>query len=200
VSESSLGCVADCSRCGDGYCAALERVETLIETAFWPGVGCNEDCARCGDNICSGDEVVSCPSDCPICGDFECSPGEQCPFDCDGSCDALHQCHNRLQLENGCPGCENCIPGAPEPIPCTGGCWEYCGSELTRCGSGYFWAFKCEGGGCPFDCGGAGCGDGACSTNEDSTSCAEDCPARCGNFVCEPGETTTSCAMDCRAP
>jgi hypothetical protein len=40
------------------------------------------------------------------------------------------------------------------------------------------------------------CGDGICDRDEDSTTCARDCPP-CGNGVCEAFESCESCVGDC---
>lgn len=42
------------------------------------------------------------------------------------------------------------------------------------------------------------CGNGACDTNENSTSCPADCTAGCGNNTCDPAETALTCPKDCQ--
>jgi V8-like Glu-specific endopeptidase len=52
-------------------------------------------------------------------------------------------------------------------------------------------------------CGGSGasCGDGTCTGDETSDSCASDCAAgSCGDGVCDVSEDATSCAADCDGP
>jgi hypothetical protein len=42
------------------------------------------------------------------------------------------------------------------------------------------------------------CGDGVCDSDEDPTSCPDDCQANtCGNNVCEVSEDGTTCPQDC---
>jgi hypothetical protein len=41
------------------------------------------------------------------------------------------------------------------------------------------------------------CGDGACTHDEDATSCRIDCPVTCGDDICSDEEDPTSCAVDC---
>lgn len=75
---------------------------------------------------------------------------------------------------------------------CVGGYCSFCGDGICdeACNETIFT--------CPVDCGGAYCGDGFCSANEDFINCPEDCPAPiCGNGLCEFGENHISCPEDC---
>lgn len=43
------------------------------------------------------------------------------------------------------------------------------------------------------------CGDGTCSFDESSASCAVDCSVGCGNGVCSNDESSNTCPADCAA-
>lgn len=50
--------------------------------------------------------------------------------------------------------------------------------------------------------GGAHCGDGICSGNENSFDCPADCgsPGFCGDGMCSPNESSVTCPADCQSP
>ena len=135
---------------------------------------CASDCAAvCGNRVCENGESTACPEDCCVCGDHNCGAGElaTCPQDC-GIC-------------------------IPSGRLCLGDLLRVCNANGTAYDDIDCRAFdqKCAVGTClEPDL----CGNGACETGEDATSCGSDCTTVCGDSQCDPGETFTSCSTDCQ--
>jgi hypothetical protein len=132
---------------------------------------CADGCeSRCGDGICALDGSERCTS---------------CPVDC-GVCG---ECAHGLCEPGGPldPSCDPCVETicAVDPYCCLAAWDDLCRGEVSTL--------------CGLDCGGPGCGDGACAPSESCASCPTDCGpcAVCGDGGCAAGEGCTSCPTDC---
>jgi hypothetical protein len=149
----------------------------------------------------SGAAGVVVTPDCVV--DVDCSDGLICTQDkCEGE-KCIHVPKNNLCLDGQiCSLTQGCI-GTPTTV---------C---VNMCGNGVCQEVVCLGSGCPCaetiyscyaDCNvtgvGGSCGDGNCSSWENSNNCVADCPIIsgdvCGDGDCTGSETESSCAADCR--
>jgi len=180
--EDVASCAQDCEVvCGNERCDPGEDVAS-----------CPLDCAVCGNNACEGEEAITCRRDCPVCGNGTCELFEEntCPADCTTCGNAVCEAS---ELETCPQDCGVCTPNSRE---CLGDLLRVCTAngvafEDVDCGT---FEQVCAKGGCVVP---NQCGNGACETGEDETSCAGDCREVCGNGLCGVGEDFGTCSIDC---
>jgi len=165
--------------------------------------------ARCGDGACqpgAGEGCDTCPGDCGPCvtprtcgemglGWYEANEIERCAGDCDGACQAKHDCGGQpcyspatgLGYCLNCPHLARCGDGACQPAK-----GESCGSCPNDCGS-------CDdGGGGGDDPGDGGGGTNTCESQgwhpindfeQCNSECGRECVRKqdCGGRACEGG-------------
>ena len=196
------GCTDECPVDGETGC-----VETVIYSCVAQDDGCTDwiagtDCAASGDSCDDSAEPAVCVDPC---GDGTCDEAggetiENCPEDCDRSCEARVDCL-RLEWNAGCDGRWDCVEDA-----CVEVCdYVSCGDALCNAAEGEN-AQTCprdclEGCTLPTDCyleqwgqicqGRWNCFGGECQEVCDSSNC--------GNGVCWGlnGENEDSCFVDC---
>uniref|UniRef100_A0A7S4SYQ1 Disintegrin domain-containing protein n=1 Tax=Ditylum brightwellii TaxID=49249 RepID=A0A7S4SYQ1_9STRA len=195
------------------HIAALYQASTCtVDGDCNDGVYCN-GAETCGGGVCQPGTPVVCDD-----GVF-CNGAETCN-ESTNSCNAGTPvvCNDGLYC-NGVETCnevtDSCDAGTPvvcdDGVFCNGA--ETCNEATNSCDAG---TDPCnDGNQCTadacfeeidscvndpiIDC----CGNGVCETNEDCTSCADDCPSgtfgatECGNNICEKGETCQNCPADC---
>ncbi len=147
---------------------------------------------NCGNGTCdAGETSTSCPKDCVStakCGNGICEPGESsltCPPDCSGgsSCTGKPNgstCNDNNACTQG-DSCLNnvCMPGGTNPCDDGNVCTDNACNPVAGCSGPVFNTSPCPGGTCSAGVcsASAGCGDGICEANENSTTCPMDCIA-----------------------
>ena len=193
-----------CGSSHDGFLVQTHALSTHTFRRYWnapASARCDRDCVVCGDHVCSGDEdAINCPDDC---GELRCG---------DGFC---------MKEEEGCvgdsrPGIEVCeadcrvaLTDCGEsacPLTCSYDDPPSCGDGICRLDSsasgtqppadGYETCASC-----PEDCVshelcGASCGDGLCSTGENTVLCPADCEPICGDGLCGECMDTEFASVD----
>ena len=161
--ECLSGYIEDCS--GDGDCAP----ETWLGDGYCDGV----DQPYGYDLTCYGNDGGDCGDPSSYCGDGTCDLDEDflsCPEDCTDDVD--------------CQSCD--FDFSAYGSECCDSAWEEFDLDCQTLESNYGW--DCSGCNCPGD--ESICGDGNCDSDENSTSCPEDClVGNCAEneFECDNG-------------
>ena len=180
--------------CGDGHCAAHERLPTpWVRGRPLPEGACYADCG-CGDGVCDSDSSLGrlAPSE----GELRSFPAEtpsSCPVDCacgDGVCQEAAEVGEYAEDYASCP--EDCSCG-------NGVCDNECSPPMLQWSPWLEVRSNCNetAASCGMDC---HCGDGVCQPHEwaeTRETCMADC--FCGDGVCNAadGENWLSCQQDC---
>ncbi len=186
-----------------GLPAGVPRIVILDTSAPDTGtVTLTLDCTVttiCGDGTCDASESCStCAKDCggcstTGCGDGKCDANENC-ITCVADCGAcVPGC-----LKSGSPGCGGCAceacvcndPNNGDPYCCKNSWDSTCVKECKACSATACGTFNDV------------CGDAICGSNEDSTSCPNDCGGSylyCGDGICSASEKEDckGCSQDC---
>ncbi|HEY4242380.1 MAG TPA: hypothetical protein VGM88_21330 [Kofleriaceae bacterium] len=168
----------------------------------------------CGDGVCAATEVNSCQADCGIGPNSGCAGGNP-----DGDCQ-MDMGETAANCRSDCDGVQPQPDGGTNPQPDAGTNPTDGGSTTLNCqdpnteiacilcigGLGCTGVDEtdceaCFGGGLSLCDGGAA--DGICESDEDDTTCPEDCPSgsTCDggapDGICEADEDITTCPDDC---